>query len=95
MNSRIEGNHAERGGGIALIPPSVGEASVDGSSSTVFGNSAAYGGGVWGTVLGALIIGVLDNGLVLLDVSAFWQMVVKGIVILGAVALDAGRREDG
>jgi predicted ABC-type sugar transport system permease subunit len=34
---------------------------------------------------------VLDNGLVLMDVSAFWQMVVKGLVILGAVALDRGR----
>lgn len=43
-------------------------------------------------VLGALIIGVLSNGLVLLDVSAFYQMVVKGMVILGAVALDRGRR---
>jgi ribose transport system permease protein len=57
----------------------------------VGGTSLAGGrGGVWGTVLGALIIGVLDNGLVLLDVSAFYQMVVKGLVILGAVALDRG-----
>jgi ribose transport system permease protein len=39
-------------------------------------------------VLGALIIGVLNNGLVLLDVSPFWQQVVKGGVILLAVIID-------
>lgn len=58
----------------------------------VGGTSLAGGrGGIAGTILGALIIGVLDNGLVLLDVSAFYQMVVKGAVILGAVALDRER----
>ena len=41
-----------------------------------------------GTVLGCLIIGVLNNGLVLLEVSPFWQQVVNGFVILAAVALD-------
>ncbi|OYX82180.1 MAG: ribose ABC transporter permease, partial [Flavobacteriales bacterium 32-34-25] len=43
---------------------------------------------VAGTVIGAVIIGVLNNGLVLLDVSPFWQQVVKGIVILLAVIID-------
>jgi ribose transport system permease protein len=48
-----------------------------------------------GTVLGCLIIGVLNNGLVLLEVSPFWQQVVKGFVILVAVAIDrASRSED-
>ncbi len=48
-----------------------------------------------GTVLGCLIIGVLNNGLVLLEVSPFWQQVVKGVVILVAVAVDrASRREE-
>jgi ribose transport system permease protein len=41
-----------------------------------------------GTVLGCLIIGVLNNGLVLLEVSPFWQQVIKGLVILVAVAVD-------
>jgi len=40
------------------------------------------------TVLRCLIIGVLNNGLVLLEVSPFWQQVIKGLVILVAVALD-------
>ena len=63
-------------------------------AAVVVGGTTLSGGrgGVAGTVLGALIIGVLDNGLVLMDVSAFYQMVVKGLVILGAVALDRGRR---
>lgn len=63
-------------------------------AAVVVGGTSLSGGrgGVWGTVLGALIIGVLDNGLVLLDVSTFYQMVVKGLVILAAVALDRGGR---
>ncbi len=57
-----------------------------------------YGGrgSIIGTVLGCLIIGVLNNGLFLLDVSPFWQQVVKGFVILAAVAADkmGARREN-
>jgi ribose transport system permease protein len=45
-------------------------------------------GSIWGTVVGALIIGVLNNGLVLLNVSPFWQQVIKGLVILLAVIMD-------
>jgi hypothetical protein len=45
-------------------------------------------GAVWGTVIGCLIIGVLNSGLVLLDVSPFWQQVVKGALILLAVSID-------
>ena len=56
-----------------------------------------YGGrgSIFGTVLGCLIIGVLNNGLVLVGVSPDWQLVVKGAVIIAAVAIDrASRRED-
>lgn len=65
---------------------------LDAIAAVVVGGTSLMGGrgGVWGTVLGALIIGVLNNGLVLLDVSTFYQMVVKGLVILGAVAMDRG-----
>ena len=46
------------------------------------------------TVIGCLIIGVLNSGLVLLNVSPFWQQVVKGGVILLAVAIDRLRETE-
>jgi len=65
-------------------------------AAVVLGGTSLMGGRgtVVGTLLGALVIGVLDNGLILLDVSAFYQMVVKGFVILAAVLLDTLTRTD-
>lgn len=63
---------------------------LDSIAAVVIGGTSLSGGrgSVFGTVLGCLIIGVLNNGLFLLDVSPFWQQVVKGLVILAAVAID-------
>ena len=63
---------------------------LDSIAAVVIGGTSLSGGrgSVVGTVLGCLIIGVLNNGLFLLDVSPFWQQVIKGFVILVAVALD-------
>ncbi len=63
---------------------------LDSIAAVVIGGTSLAGGrgSVWGTVLGCLIIGVLNNGLFLLNVSPFWQQVIKGVVILLAVALD-------
>ena len=63
---------------------------LDAIAAVVIGGTSLSGGkgSIWGTVLGAVIIGVLNNGLVLLDVSPFWQQVVKGAVILLAVIID-------
>ena len=63
---------------------------LDAIAAVVIGGTSLNGGKgtVWGTVIGAVIIGVLNNGLVLLDVSPFWQQVVKGGVILLAVIID-------
>jgi len=63
---------------------------LDAIAAVVIGGTSLSGGrgSIVGTVLGCLIIGVLNNGLFLLDVSPFWQQVVKGVVILAAVALD-------
>jgi ribose transport system permease protein len=63
---------------------------LDSIAAVVIGGTSLDGGrgSVGGTVLGCLIIGVLNNGLVLLEVSPFWQQVIKGVVILAAVAID-------
>jgi len=63
---------------------------LDAIAAVVIGGTSLSGGrgSIWGTVLGAVIIGVLNNGLVLLNVSPFWQQVVKGLVILLAVIID-------
>jgi erythritol transport system permease protein len=45
-------------------------------------------GSIGGTIVGAFVIGVLADGLILLGVSEFWQMVIKGLVIVFAVVLD-------
>jgi ribose transport system permease protein len=63
---------------------------LDSIAAVVIGGTSLSGGrgSVAGTVLGCLIIGVLNNGLFLLNVSPFWQQVIKGFVILAAVAID-------
>jgi ribose transport system permease protein len=63
---------------------------LDSIAAVVIGGTSLSGGrgSVMGTVLGCLIIGVLNNGLFLLNVSPFWQQVIKGGVILIAVAID-------
>ena len=63
---------------------------LDSIAAVVIGGTSLSGGrgSVLGTALGCLIIGVLNNGLVLLDVNAFWQQVIKGAVILLAVIID-------
>lgn len=71
---------------------------LDSIAAVVIGGTSLSGGrgSITGTVLGCLIIGVLNNGLFLLNVSPFWQQVIKGIVILLAVAIDkanAGKAE--
>lgn len=63
---------------------------LDSIAAVVIGGTSLNGGrgSIMGTVLGCLIIGVLNNGLVLMEVSPFWQQVIKGLVILLAVAVD-------
>lgn len=63
---------------------------MDAIAAVVLGGTSLSGGKgrILSTLIGALIIGVLNNGLNIIGVSAFWQQVVKGVVILIAVLLD-------
>lgn len=63
---------------------------LDVIASVVIGGTSLMGGrgGVWGTLIGALLIGTINNGMNLLGVSSYWQAVVKGLIIVGAVLLD-------
>jgi ribose transport system permease protein len=74
--------------------PTAGTAyELDAIAAVVLGGTSLAGGRGWivGTLIGAMIIGVLDNGLNLLNVSSFYQSVVKGAVILVAVLLDRSK----
>jgi ribose transport system permease protein len=75
---------------IAGSPQSATNLELNAVTAAVLGGASLAGGQgrVWMTLIGALITGTLTNGLVLLDISSFWQMIVLGIVLVIAVALD-------
>ena len=69
---------------------------LDAIAAVILGGTSFVGGvgSIVGTLVGALIIAVLSNGLVLLGVSDIWQYIIKGLVIIGAVTLDRYRRRE-
>lgn len=78
-------------GRIASGQPLLGEGyEMDAISAAVVGGVSLKGGvgSIWGVVCGALIIGIINNGMNLLGVSSYWQQVVKGIIIVLAIVLD-------
>jgi ribose transport system permease protein len=66
---------------------------LDAIAAVILGGTSFVGGigSIFGTLVGALIIAVLSNGLILMNVSEIWQFIIKGLVIIGAVALDRYR----
>lgn len=76
--------------------PSVGEGfERDAIAASVLGGTSFNGGigTLSGTVIGVLIIGVLNNGMNLLRINSYWQFIVKGCVILGSVYIDYLKKE--
>ncbi|MEC9102800.1 MAG: ribose ABC transporter permease, partial [Pseudomonadota bacterium] len=70
---------------------------LDAIAAVILGGTSFVGGvgSIWGTLIGALIIAVLSNGLILTGVSDIWQFIIKGLVIIAAVALDRFRLKGG
>ncbi len=71
--------------------PKAGNAFETDAIAACFVGGAAVSGGsgtIGGALIGCFVIGILNNGMSMMGVSADWQMTVKGLVILGAVALD-------
>jgi inositol transport system permease protein len=71
---------------------------LDAIAAAVIGGTSLSAGGIGtvaGTIVGALIIGVLNNILDLTNVSAYWQQIIKGCIIVGAVILDQLKQRGG
>lgn len=80
---------------ITTGQPNAGMAyELDAIAAVVIGGTSLSGGvgGIGGTILGALLMGVIGNGLDLLNVSSYYQQIVKGLIIVGAVWLDRRHR---
>ncbi|MGH6762097.1 MAG: ABC transporter permease [Phyllobacterium sp.] len=78
-------------------PNALQTANLDSITAVVIGGTSLFGGrgGLMGTLIGALIVGVLRNGLTLAGIDPLWQDLVTGILVIAAVALDQmsrGRR---
>ncbi|SKA77776.1 ribose transport system permease protein [Caloramator quimbayensis] len=76
---------------IGSASPNAGSGyELDAIAAVVLGGTSLSGGegSITGTIIGAMIIGVLNNGLNLMNVSPFYQSIVKGLVILLAVLID-------
>jgi ribose transport system permease protein len=72
-------------------PPNLGQGyELDAIAAVVIGGASLLGGrgSIWGTALGLLLIQTLNNGLDILIVPAYWQSVIKGVLIVAAVAVD-------
>jgi len=66
---------------------------LDAIAAVVIGGTSLSGGtgSIGGTVLGVLLIGVINNGLDLLNVSSYYQQIIKGVIIIAAVLIDRKR----
>ncbi len=79
----------------AAGPTAAGSQLLTVIAAIILGGTSLNGGrgSVWGTLLAVLILGTLNNGLTLLDVSSFWQDVTRGVVLMLAVSLDQVRTQ--
>jgi ribose transport system permease protein len=78
---------------MIAAPDAAGQSLLTVIAAIILGGTSLFGGrgSAWGTLLAVLILGTLNNGLTLLNVSSFWQQVTRGVVLLLAVGLDQVR----
>jgi ribose/xylose/arabinose/galactoside ABC-type transport system permease subunit len=70
---------------------------LDVIAAVIIGGTSLMGGvgRIWGTMVGVIFLGILMNGMTLLNVSEYWQHVVRGVIILVAVLLNLLQKEKG
>jgi ribose/xylose/arabinose/galactoside ABC-type transport system permease subunit len=77
---------------IGAASPQVGQNLIFTATAAVLLGGTSFSGGVGGvsgTVVGVLFLGVLQNGLSVAGVADYWQLIVTGLILIGAIALDA------
>jgi len=76
-------------------PTAGGDAVFEAIAAVVLGGTSMMGGAgrIGGTLIGALILGILSNGLNLAGIDSYWQLVAKGIIVLAAVYVDSIRHK--
>ncbi len=79
---------------LAAHPASGESWEMNAIAAAVLGGTSMAGGvgTIGGTIVGAFVIGVLNDGMIMVGVSEFWQMVIKGVVIVFAVVIDQFQR---
>jgi ribose transport system permease protein len=83
LTARVANGHPNNGGGMEM----------DAIAAAVLGGTSIYGGvgNVWGTLVGVLTMTIIINGLNLLNINPYIQVIVKGLVIAAAVAVSSFR----
>ncbi|WP_042250696.1 ABC transporter permease [Paracoccus sp. PAMC 22219] len=81
---------------LVAAHPATGQSfELNAIAAAVLGGTSMSGGRgrIGGTIVGAFVIGVLSDGLVMMGVSSFWQTVIKGLVIIAAVVVDQAQQK--